>query len=285
MRDAKAPARPAHPRDPAIAEDPDAPAIERLLSVMARLRDPDTGCPWDVEQSFATIAPYTIEEAYEVADAIQRSDMDDLREELGDLLFQVVFHSQMAQEAGAFRFEDVAAGMADKMVRRHPHVFGDADERDAASQTVAWEAQKAAERAEKLKDDLSVLANVPLALPARTRCEQLMQRGARVGVDWPNLDGVFAKIEEELAEVREAIDEADKAHISEEIGDLLATVVNLARKLEIDPEDAMRTANAKFERRFRAVEQKLAARHSSVDEADLAAMEALWLEAKQDERG
>lgn len=285
MRDAKAPARPAHPRDPAIAEDPDAPAIERLLSVMARLRDPDTGCPWDVEQSFATIAPYTIEEAYEVADAIQRSDMDDLREELGDLLFQVVFHSQMAQEAGAFRFEDVAAGMADKMVRRHPHVFGDADERDAASQTVAWEAQKAAERAEKLKDDLSVLANVPLALPALTRCEKLMKRAARVGFDWPNLDGVFAKIEEELAEVREAIDEADKAHISEEIGDLLATVVNLARKLEIDPEDAMRTANAKFERRFRAVEQKLAARHSSVDEADLAAMEALWLEAKQDERG
>lgn len=284
MRDAKAPARPAHPRDPAIAEDPNAPAIERLLSVMACLRDPDTGCPWDVEQSFATIAPYTIEEAYEVADAIQRSDMDDLREELGDLLFQVVFHSQMAQEAGAFRFEDVAAGMADKMVRRHPHVFGDADERDAASQTVAWEAQKAAERAEKLKDDPSVLANVPLALPALTRCEKLMKRAARVGFDWPNLDGVFAKIEEELAEVREAIDEADKAHISEEIGDLLATVVNLARKLEIDPEDAMRTANAKFERRFRAVEQKLAARHSSVEEADLAAMEALWLEAKQDER-
>ena len=285
MRDAKAPARPAHPRDPAIAEDPNAPAMERLLSVMARLRDPDTGCPWDVEQSFATIAPYTIEEAYEVADAIQRSDMDDLREELGDLLFQVVFHSQMAQEAGAFRFEDVAAGMADKMVRRHPHVFGDADERDAASQTVAWEAQKAAERAEKLKDDPSVLANVPLALPALTRCEKLMKRAARVGFDWPNLDGVFAKIEEELAEVREAIDEADKAHIYEEIGDLLATVVNLARKLDIDPEDAMRTANAKFERRFRAVEQKLAARHSSVEEADLAAMEALWLEAKQDERG
>jgi tetrapyrrole methylase family protein/MazG family protein/ATP diphosphatase len=271
-------------RDLARAEDLEAPAIERLLSVMARLRNPDGGCPWDLEQDFATIAPYTIEEAYEVADAIQRGDLQDLREELGDLLFQVVFHSQMAEEQGAFRFEDVAAGMADKMIQRHPHVFGDADERDAESQTRAWEAQKAEERAEKLKDDPSVLANVPLALPALTRAEKLMKRAARVGFDWPTIGGVFAKIDEELAEAREAVDEGDPAHIAEEIGDLLSTVVNLARKLEVDPEAALRASNAKFERRFRAIEQKLAERNSSVEEADLDAMEALWLEAKMEER-
>ncbi len=271
-------------RDLTLAEDPAAPAMERLLSVMARLRNRDGGCPWDLEQNFGTIVPYTIEEAYEVADAIQREDLNDLREELGDLLFQVVFHSQMAEEEGAFRFEDVAAGMADKMVRRHPHVFGDADERDAASQTRAWEAQKAAERAEKLKDDPSVLANVPLALPALTRAEKLMKRAARVGFDWPTIEGVFAKIDEELAEAREAVDEGDPAHIAEEIGDLLSTVVNLARKLEVDPEAALRASNAKFERRFRSIEQRLSERGSSVEEADLDAMEALWLEAKLAER-
>lgn len=272
-------------RDLKRAEDLDAPAMERLLSVMARLRNRDGGCPWDLEQDFSTIAPYTIEEAYEVADAIQRGDLQDLREELGDLLFQVVFHSQMAEEQGAFRFEDVAAGMADKMIRRHPHVFGDADERDAESQTRAWEAQKAQERAEKLKHDPSVLANVPLALPALTRAEKLMKRAARVGFDWPTLEGVFAKIDEELAETREAVDEGDPAHIAEEIGDLLSTVVNLARKLELDPEAALRASNAKFERRFRSIEQKLTLKGSSVEEADLDAMEALWLEAKLEERG
>lgn len=284
MRDAKAPAKPAHPRDPTIAEDAAAPAMERLLSVMARLRDRDSGCPWDVEQNFASIAPYTIEEAYEVADAIERGAMDDLREELGDLLFQVVFHSQMADESGLFRFEDVAADMADKMVRRHPHVFGDAEERDAASQTVAWEAQKAAERAEKLTEDPSVLANIPLALPALTRSEKIMKRAARVGFDWPDLDGVFAKIDEELAETREAVADGDDAHITEEIGDLLSTVVNLARKLGVDPEHALRGANAKFERRFRHIEQSLEEAGSSVHEADLDAMEALWLDAKRRER-
>jgi tetrapyrrole methylase family protein/MazG family protein/ATP diphosphatase len=271
-------------RDPSLAENADAPAMGRLLSVMARLRNPDGGCPWDLEQDFASIAPYTIEEAYEVADAIQRGDMEDLREELGDLLFQVVFHSQMAEEQGAFRFEDVAAGMADKMVRRHPHVFGDAEERDAESQTRAWEAQKAAERAEKLKDDPSVLANVPLALPALTRAEKLMKRAARVGFDWPTIDGVFAKIDEELTEAREAVDDGDAAHIAEEIGDLLSTVVNLARKLDVDPEAALRASNAKFERRFRYIEQRLGETGSSVDEADLDAMEALWLEAKREEK-
>ena len=210
--------------------------------------------------------------------------MGDLREELGDLLFQVVFHSQMAEEAGAFRFEDVAAGMAEKMIRRHPHVFADAEERDAQSQTRAWEAQKAAERAETMKDDPSALANIPLALPALTRAEKLMKRAARVGFDWPTIEGVFAKIDEELAETREAVDEGDAGHIAEEIGDLLSTVVNLARKLDVDPEAALRASNVKFERRFRSIEQKLIDRGSSVDEADLEAMEALWLEAKLEER-
>ena len=271
-------------RDGALAADETAPAMERLLSVMARLRDPHGGCPWDLEQDFSTIAPYTIEEAYEVADAIERGNLADLREELGDLLFQVVFHSQMADEAGAFRFEDVAAGMADKMVRRHPHVFAGAEERDAHSQTRAWEEQKAAERAEKLKDDPSVLANVPLALPALTRAEKLMKRAARVGFDWPTLEGVFAKIDEELAETREAVREGDSHHVAEEVGDLLSTVVNLARKLDVDPEAALRASNAKFERRFRYIEQRLTDKGSSVAEADLEAMEALWLDAKQAER-
>mgnify|MGYP006273222603 CR=1 FL=1 len=281
---AEATRAPRSPRDRSCAEDLAAPAMERLLAVMARLRDPSSGCPWDLEQSFATIAPYTIEEAYEVADAIQRDDLDNLREELGDLLFQVVFHSQMAEEAGVFRFEDVAAGMADKMIRRHPHVFADAEERDAESQTLAWEEQKAAERAEKLRGDPSVLANVPLALPALTRAEKLMKRAARVGFDWPTIDGVFAKIDEELAETRDAVSEGDCDHIAEEIGDLLSTIVNLARKLNVDPEAALRASNSKFERRFRHVEQRLLSNGSSVEEADLDAMEALWLEAKLQER-
>lgn len=267
-----------------VSQDLTAPAMERLLHVMARLRDPNGGCPWDLERTYETIAPYTIEEAYEVADAIARGDMDDLKEELGDLLFQVVFHSQMAAEDGAFAFDDVALVMVDKMIRRHPHVFGDASERDAQSQTVAWEAQKAAERAAKGGGDTSVLSNIPLALPALTRSEKLMKRAARVGFDWPNLEGVFAKIDEELAETREAVAEGDQAHIAEEIGDLLATVVNLARTLSVDPEAALRAANTKFERRFRAVEQGLIAQGSSVEEADLDAMEALWLEAKRSER-
>ncbi|MEQ8405262.1 MAG: nucleoside triphosphate pyrophosphohydrolase [Oceanicaulis sp.] len=267
-------------REPALAEDRDAAPMERLLSVMARLRDPDGGCPWDVEQDFRSIARYTIEEAYEVVDAIEHDDMGELKEELGDLLLQVVFHSQMAQEAGHFRFEDVAGAIADKMIRRHPHVFGSAKERDAQSQTRAWEAQKAAERAEKDGADVSVLANVPVALPALTRAEKLMKRAARVGFDWPDVPSVLEKVDEELAEVREAVAEDDPAHIHEEIGDLLSTVVNVARKLGVDPETALRDSNAKFERRFRAVEQQLAQKGSSVQEADLDAMEAEWLTAK-----
>lgn len=265
--------------------DADRPSIDRLLAIMARLRNPDGGCPWDLEQSFETIAPYTIEEAYEVADAIQRGDLAELKEELGDLLFQVVFHAQMASEQGAFSFDDVAAAIADKMIRRHPHVFGDADARSAESQTHAWEAQKAAERAAKAAADPSVLANVPLALPALTRAEKLMKRAARVGFDWPDVEGVFAKIDEELAELREAAREGDADHIAEEIGDLLSTVVNAARKLGVDPEAALRGSNAKFERRFRYVEQALVAKGSSVEAADLDAMEAEWAAAKRAERG
>ena len=258
--------------------------MARLLAVMRALRDPDHGCPWDVQQDFTTIAPYTIEEAYEVADAIERGRMDELREELGDLLFQVVFHAQMASEAGHFGFDDVADAITAKMVRRHPHVFGSAEERDAESQTRAWEAQKAEERARKGGDDPSVLADVPLALPALTRAEKIMKRAARVGFDWPTIEGVFAKIDEELAETREAVAEGDADHIAEEIGDLLSTVVNLARKLDVDPEAALRASNAKFERRFRSIEQALKVQGRSPNEATLDEMEALWLEAKTAER-
>ena len=219
-----------------------------------------------------------------MADAIDRQDMAELKDELGDLLFQVVFHSQMAQEAGLFRFEDVADAISDKMLRRHPHVFGDADARDAQSQIGAWEAQKAAERAEKADRDPSVLANLPVALPALLRAEKLSKRAARVGFDWPDINQVLEKIDEELAEVREAIGENDPAHMQEELGDLLFAVANLARKLQLDPETALRDANAKFERRFRDVESRLTEAGSSVQEADLEAMEAMWLSVKKDER-
>lgn len=258
-------------------------ALDRLLAIMDRLRDPDGGCPWDVEQSFETIAPYTIEEAYEVADAIERHDMTDLRDELGDLLFQVVFHSQMAQEAGLFQFEDVADAISEKMQRRHPHVFAGADPRDAQDQINAWEAVKAEERAKSGKTDASVLANLPTALPALLRAEKLSKRAARVGFDWPDLSSVFDKIEEEIEEVKEAIEERDPEHIQEEIGDVLFAVANLARKLKVDPETALRGTNAKFDRRFRAIETRLNAQGSSVQEADLETMEALWLEVKTDE--
>lgn len=259
--------------------------LDRLLAIMDRLRDPEGGCPWDIEQTFRTIAPYTIEEAYEVADAIERGDMSELKDELGDLLFQVVFHSQMAEEAGAFRFEDVADAISEKMLRRHPHVFADADARDAQSQISAWEAQKAVERAEKADRDPSVLANLPVALPALLRAEKISKRAARVGFDWPDTKQVLDKIDEELSEVREAMAEGDRAHIQEEIGDLLFAIANLARKLQMDPETALREANAKFERRFRGVEAQLIAQGSSVQEADLAAMEAMWLTVKETEKG
>ncbi|MCH8490104.1 MAG: nucleoside triphosphate pyrophosphohydrolase, partial [Oceanicaulis sp.] len=251
----------------ALARDAD--PMAHLLSIMAALRDPKGGCPWDLEQDCKSIAPYTLEEAYEVCDAIERGDMNDLREELGDLLLQVVFHSQMAREAGHFRFEDVADGISDKMVRRHPHVFGDGEERDSASQTIAWEAQKAQERAGKGADDASLLANIPLALPALVRAEKLTKRAARVGFDWPSADEVFDKLDEELGEVREAIASGDQAHVAEELGDLLFVISNLSRKLSVDPEAALRSAHATFARRVRWLEERRATAGKTCRAGDL----------------
>ena len=263
-----------------------AEALLKLVDIMARLRTPVTGCPWDLEQTFATIAPYTIEEAYEVADAIERGDMGDLREELGDLLFQVIFHSRMAEEAGAFALADVVGAINDKMIRRHPHVFVAADGRDAEGQTVAWEEVKAAERAAKGKkaEDTSALAGVALSLPALLRAEKLQKRAARTGFDWTEAVHIFDKLEEETAEVKEAMASGDADAIEDEIGDLLFVAANLARRLSVDPEQALRRANAKFERRFRAMEA--AAAESGVDFATLSldAQEAYWQGVKKAER-
>ncbi|MCW6529443.1 nucleoside triphosphate pyrophosphohydrolase [Sphingomonas sp. MMSM20] len=250
--------------------------IDRLRAVMARLRDPERGCEWDIAQSFATIAPYTIEEAYEVADAIARDDMVDLKDELGDLLLQVVFHARIAEEAGLFDFDAVANAIADKMERRHPHIFGDLDQGGHH----LWEQIKAEERAAKAdaKEDQGALAGVALGLPALLRAEKLQKRAARVGFDWPDAKGPREKIDEELAEVESATSDEERAG---EIGDLLFVVVNWARHLGIDPEAALRMSNAKFERRFRFME---AAAGKLFVSLDLEAKEALWLEAKADER-
>jgi len=260
------------------APSDDARKIDALLEVMARLRSPEGGCPWDLEQDFRTIAPYTIEEAYEVADAIERSDMKGLKEELGDLLFQSVFHAQMAKEEGLFTFGDVAQEIADKMIRRHPHVFGDVDMRSAQEQTDAWEVQKAEERKAKGKDGL--LDDVPAGLPGLTRAVKLQKRAGRVGFDWPDARSVLDKIAEETEELNEAMDSGDKAHIEEEFGDLLFVLANLSRHLDIDPESALRRANEKFIRRFKHIEKTFAARSESLADASLDEMEAVWDEAK-----
>jgi len=255
--------------------------IDRLLAIMARLRDPDRGCPWDREQNFATIAPYTIEEAYEVADAIEREDMTALKDELGDLLLQVVFHARMAEEAGLFAFDDVAQAIADKMERRHPHVFGDVESASVAAQNDAWEAHKAAEREAK-GEAASVVEGVAIALPALVRAAKISRRAARIGFDWPDADSVIDKIEEELDEIEDAIDDrAPPAALEEEIGDLLFATANLARKLDIEPETALRRATAKFERRFRRVETLAAERGIG---RNLDALEALWQEVKAEEK-
>ena len=263
--------------------------LARLLAVMERLRDPAVGCPWDVAQTFATIAPYTIEEAYEVVDAIERGDMADLRDELGDLLLQVVFHSRMAQERGLFTFDDVAAGIADKMVRRHPHVFDSDDGRarpaDATAQTDAWEAHKAAERARTGPGRAGVLDDVPAGLPALTRAAKLTKRAARVGFDWPELAPVLDKLREETAEVEAEIAAGDLQAAGAEVGDLLFVCANLARKLGVDPEAALRATNAKFTRRFAHIEASLAADGRSPEQSDLAEMDALWDAAKAMEHG
>ena len=264
-----------------------APDLPRLLDIMARLRDPERGCPWDREQSFATIAPYTIEEAYEVAEACERGDPAALKDELGDLLFQVVFHARMAEEAGLFDFNEVARAIADKMVRRHPHVFGDAQIADAAAQTVAWEEHKAAERRASTAaagQAESALDGVGEALPALTRALKLQRRAARVGFEWRELRPILDKISEEIDELRRELDAgAAPAPVADEIGDLLFAVVNLARRAEADPEQALRAACRKFERRFRHVEALLAAAGRAPGTARLEEMEALWRQAKKDQ--
>ena len=257
--------------------------MARLLAVMQQLRNPDGGCPWDLEQNFATIAPYTIEEAYEVAEAIERQDTAALKDELGDLLLQVVFHTQMAREAGSFDFEAVATGIADKMVRRHPHVFGDAKVADADAQTVAWEEHKESERRAKASAEgrnASVLDGVAAGLPALMRAVKLQRRAARVGFDWPRVADVFLKIDEELSELKQEIENESAERMADEIGDLLFAVVNLARHLQADPEAALRHANAKFERRFRQVEAELAGTGRSPADASLDELEAVWQRVK-----
>jgi ATP diphosphatase len=254
--------------------------IDRLLDIMARLRDPEHGCPWDREQDFSTIAPYTIEEAYEVADAIERGDVPALKDELGDLLLQVVFHARMAEEAGNFAFDDVANAISDKMIRRHPHVFGDAQIASVAAQNEAWEAHKAAERAASGGAE-SVLDGIALAFPALLRAAKVSRRAARIGFDWPDARGVIAKINEEVAEIEAEIDAGGgRERLEDEIGDLLFAAANLARKLDIEPETALRRATAKFERRFRQVETLAAERGT---DKDLDALEALWQDVKRDE--
>lgn len=257
----------------------------RLLEIMARLRSPEGGCPWDLEQTFKTIAPYTIEEAYEVADAIERGDMTELREELGDLLFQVAFHSRMAEEEGAFEAADVAAAINEKMVRRHPHVFVASDERSSDDQIVAWEVVKAEERAAKAKErgNASALDGVALSLPALLRAEKLQKRAARTGFDWTEADQIFDKLEEETEEVKEAIASGNANAVMDEIGDLLFVAANLARRLKIDPEAALRQANSKFERRFRAMEALAADRGDDFSQLDLNAQENLWQAIKKTE--
>jgi ATP diphosphatase len=268
-----------------MSTDPAAPDSElrRLLDIMAALRDPVGGCPWDRQQDFATIAPYTIEEAYEVADAIGRGDFAALPDELGDLLFQVVYHARMAEEAGRFAFADVVRAIADKMVRRHPHVFGDAAARDAAAQTTAWEVHKSAERAARA--ETGTLAGVPAGLPALTRAAKLTARAARVGFDWPDAAAVLEKLDEETVELRAELPAADPARLADEVGDLLFVLANLARKLDLDPEACLRQANAKFARRFGAMERQAEASGRSLAEMELAEMEAGWQAVKRTERG
>jgi len=260
--------------------------LSDLLAVMAALRTPGTGCPWDLQQTFATIAPYTIEEAYEVADAIARGDHDDLKDELGDLLFQVVYHARMAEERHAFAFADVVDAITTKMLRRHPHVFGTPQERAAGAAPGFWDRAKAAERGDK--EPAGILDEVPAALPALTRAVKLQNKAAKVGFDWPSLAPVLAKLKEELAELETEIaardGEAGAEAIKEELGDLLIVVANVARHLKLDPEGALRAANEKFIRRFRYIERRLAEDARSPAQSNLAEMDALWDEAKAKER-
>lgn len=259
--------------------------IASLLAIMARLRAPD-GCPWDHKQTFDSIAPYTIEEAYEVADAIARRDMPALKDELGDLLFQTVYHAQMAQEQGAFEFSDIVDAICTKMIRRHPHVFGDAQIADAQAQTLAWEEYKAQERAASSGSDMrkGALDGIPLNLPALSRAAKMQSRAARVGFDWPEIAPVFDKLREEIAELEEEVEGgAATERLSDELGDMLFATVNIARHLKIDPETALRNASQKFERRFRYIEHRLAEMGKTPTDCTLFELDRLWNEAKRQE--
>ena len=283
---------PVDPQSPSDRTDGPDPAplprtgrpFEDLVELMARLRTPGSGCPWDLEQTFETISRHTIEEAYEVADAISRRDMSDLRGELGDLLFQTVFHSRMAEEAGAFSIGDVVAGLVDKMEARHPHVFGDAHIESADDQTSAWEAMKAAERASRRQT--GALDGVALGLPALMRAEKLARRAARVGFDWPDAAQVLDKLDEEVAELKEAVglERPDPAHVAEELGDVLFVIANLCRKLGVDAEGALRGANDKFTRRFSGMEALAEVSGRRFEDLTLAEQEALWTQVKVQER-
>jgi MazG family protein len=252
--------------------------INKLLQIMAALRDPESGCPWDIEQTFETIAPYTIEEAYEVADAIQRDDMQELKGELGDLLFQVAFHARLAEEAGEFDFSDIVTAICDKMVRRHPHVFADEKIATVAEQSRAWEQHKARER------ESGALAGVALALPALVHAKKLQSRAARVGFDWPDISGPLAKCHEELAEIEEALEEGDQQQVADEIGDLLFAVVNLARFADVDAEAALKGSSQRFVTRFQFIEHQLREQDMTTGDLSLEELEELWVLAKQAEK-
>lgn len=256
-------------------------AIDRLLEVMDRLRDPEHGCPWDLQQTFRTIAPYTIEEAHEVADAIEREDLQHLKDELGDLLFQVVFHARLAREINAFDFDDVATAVAEKLIRRHPHVFGEGARMDAETQTENWEQIKAAER--EAAGMSGHIEGVSASLPPLRRAVKLQKRAGRAGFDWPDLEPVLAKIREELQELEDELDSADRDRMEDELGDVLFAVANLARKLDIDADGALRRTNVKFETRFRAMEKAAAENGQRFEDLDLNAQEALWQQVKSDE--
>lgn len=260
------------------------PAIEKLLAIMARLRDPETGCPWDIEQDFSTIAPCTLEEAYEVVDAIQRGNMTDLKEELGDLLLQVVFHAQMAHEQKLFDFEDVVTGLSDKLVFRHPHVFGD----DAASTSgdvmKIWEARKAEEKKAKVQGPQSILDDVPLALPALARAQKLSKRAAKAGFEWDVTEDVLDKVIEEVEEMRQAIRNKDTVNMKEELGDLFFVLVNLGRRLDIDCEESARAANIKFESRFKGMEAEIKAKNEQMKSLSLDQWNAYWNDQKMKEK-
>jgi len=264
---------------------PHVSSIDRLIEIMARLRDPEHGCPWDVEQDFASIAPYTIEEAYEVDDAIRRGDREDLRDELGDLLLQVVFHARMAQEEGAFAFDGVVEALCDKLVRRHPHVFGDATIEDADAQTRAWEAQKRGEREARARAEgrePSVLDGVPVGMPSLMRARKLRSRARRAGFRWREISQALDKLEEEVAELRQAVESKDAAAIEHELGDVIFAAVGVAEDTGHEPEDAVRSALARFESRLRHVEAAAAARGQTLEEIPLGDLLELWRRAKRD---